>query len=250
MHSTIGDGFSGKVAHRRTPTVNDFPIPSGHSFTVAKRDQGLVSPTQSSFTFSEEDQQPHAISTPCTMPSTPIIRDMDRGTPGEGGSRAPSVNGYAEQKELGRKRSQYFADSLACREPVMNFRDRVHKDSVIMADVKTNVIVRFPIFSLHRVILMIFSYARSETSSCSLASFPSTSPSATIARPHQSSSHWTTRPVSSSLGPSNPPISLLSPLSPLKSHLQPTNATQHSLNHLWQPRLECFPIAALSSSLA
>ena len=144
MPSTVVDGIAVKLAHRRTPTANDFPIPIGHTPGVGKRDQGLVSPTQSSFTFTDEDLHPHAISTPVTMPSSPIARDIDRGIPGEGGSRAPSVNEYTEQKELARKRTQHYADTLAVREPLMSARDRVHKDSVIMAEVKTNVIVRSP----------------------------------------------------------------------------------------------------------
>ena len=243
MPSTVDEGIPAKLAHRRTPTANDFPVPIGHTPSAGKRDQGLISPTQSSFTFTDEDLYPHAISTPCTMPSSPITRDFDRGTPGEGGSRATSVNGYTEQKELGRKRSQHYADTLTVREPLMSARDRVHKDSVIMAEVKTNVIVCAPHFALDRGDAHSL-YHRLEMNSSFSASYLNTSLNATSAQPPQFSSPSTIPPASYLPAPSNPPTSSQSLLFLPKSHPQPTSETLPSPNRLCLPPWACYPIAA------
>jgi hypothetical protein len=70
-----------------------------------------------------------------------ITRALDRGTPGDQAifSNAKSP----EQKELARKKSQYYNDVFAAREPNTSARERVLKDSQILADVRTNVIVSF-----------------------------------------------------------------------------------------------------------
>jgi hypothetical protein len=71
-----------------------------------------------------------------------ITRTLDRGTPGDQAifSNAKSP----EQKELARRKSQYYNDVFAAREPSTSARERVLKDSPILADVRTNVIVSFP----------------------------------------------------------------------------------------------------------
>lgn len=129
-----------RSAHRRTPTANDFPIPAGQPFIVTKRDQGLISPTQSSFTFSEEEQMPHALSTRPSIDEKPIIRDIHRGTPGDG-TMTPKPGRNQQEKEICKKKSQYYNEVFTYRESSLNPRERVHKGSIIMAEVKTNVIV-------------------------------------------------------------------------------------------------------------
>lgn len=103
---------------------------------MARRDRGLVSPSQSSLAYSEDDQQPHALSTPATVPSTPITREIERGAPGE-----HFLDGCAYQRELGLQKQHSHNEAFASREPMFNARERIHKNSVIMAKVKTNVIV-------------------------------------------------------------------------------------------------------------
>ncbi len=267
MFSSTGDDpVSTKNAHRRLPTVPDFSLPGSQSFLVTRRDQGLVSPSTSSFSFPDDDQPPHAISTPpdalenerviyggigqhlpgnvsprlspnrtpqlhtITLPPTPVedkhfvsqgsgggtqregwctpregsesssaiwhppvhaitlpetsmedIRfipqkpdggfpregflpatanggppsqpapdppnriegkghfspDMSRGVPGDAfGIRTP------KEKELSKEKSQYYTEAFSHREPPSTPRERIHKDSMITAEIKTNVIVR------------------------------------------------------------------------------------------------------------
>ena len=66
-----------------------------------------------------------------------LMRPMDRGAPGER-LREPST---PQQKEFARKKSQYYQEQFAYRESNTSAKERVTKDSMIMADVRTNVIV-------------------------------------------------------------------------------------------------------------
>jgi hypothetical protein len=68
-----------------------------------------------------------------------ITRDISRGAPGD--ASIFSATKSPEARELARKRSQYYSDAFAHREPIASARERVTKESMIMADVKTNVIV-------------------------------------------------------------------------------------------------------------
>ena len=137
---TRSTSISSEVPRVPTPTANDFPTPAGQVFTVTKRDQGLVSPAESAFSFFDETS-PHAMSTSDLVEEKTIARPIDRGTPGE--STYASINtGNQEQNELRRNKSQYYTEVFSYREPNLSPRDRISKDSVITAEIKTNVIVR------------------------------------------------------------------------------------------------------------
>lgn len=69
-----------------------------------------------------------------------ITRDLSRGAPGD--ASIFSATKSPEARELAKKRSQYYSDAFANREPIASARERVTKESMVMADVKTNVIVR------------------------------------------------------------------------------------------------------------
>ena len=76
---------------------------------------------------------------PDTMEQRPIMRDITRGSPGDQVSSQATKS--PERKQLAKKRSQYYEDAFAQREPRSSARERVLRESMIMADVKTNVIV-------------------------------------------------------------------------------------------------------------
>jgi hypothetical protein len=46
-----------------------------------------------------------------------------------------------EQKELAKKRSQYYDEVFAVKEPISLAHERASRESMVMADIKTNVIV-------------------------------------------------------------------------------------------------------------
>lgn len=80
---------------------------------------------------SADDQMPPTPSA-LTMEQQRITRDINRGSPG---TKSP------ERRQLAEKGSQYYEDAFASREPLSSARERVSRESMIMADVRTNVIV-------------------------------------------------------------------------------------------------------------
>jgi hypothetical protein len=74
-----------------------------------------------------------------TMEQRRITRDITRGSPGDRESSPHTKS--PEQRQLAKKRSQYYEDAFASREPMSSARERISRDSMIMADVRTNVIV-------------------------------------------------------------------------------------------------------------
>lgn len=69
-----------------------------------------------------------------------ITRDLTRGSPGD--QAIFSNTKTPEQKTLNKRKSQYYGEVFANREPIASARERVLKESPIVADLKTNVIVR------------------------------------------------------------------------------------------------------------
>ncbi len=229
-------------SHRRVPTANDFPVPGDyHPYAVKTRDQGVISPATSSYSFQDNDPlQFHAIGSrpPSPVPSlsysvsTPrndiekelMVQNLYRGGVADGLPQSTPTR-TPHERELARKRSiQHYQEVFALKEPNLSPKDRIYKDSVITVDVKTNVIVSYSLVLplLYKLTLS----QRSETNTSSLTSSPSTSPNATNALPPPFSSHLTTPPVSSSQAPSTPPIFLLSMPCPPNSTQKTTNATQ------------------------
>lgn len=144
--------------HRRVPTINDFPVPGDYQHWAVKvRDQGLVSPSGSSFSFVDNDLSPihyisappsptlslsHAVSTPRNdLEKEMVLQAFTRGAPGDvlplsTPARTP------HERDLARKRSRYYQEVFASREPTLTPKDRIDKNSVITVEVKTNVKVR------------------------------------------------------------------------------------------------------------
>lgn len=68
-----------------------------------------------------------------------FARKLSRGTPGD--QALFSSIKTPEQKELARKRSQYYDEIFAVKEPISSARERASRESMVTADVRTNVIV-------------------------------------------------------------------------------------------------------------
>lgn len=245
-----------KIGHQRTPTAEDFPLPAKQLLATSAanpKDAAAVTPAKSSFTFSDIEglmpgqaksrQGSRPPSRPGSshqspgpringqanfpeLPAKPSIEGLRRQETGGRKLSAASTTDAAQRPEIGRARSTMSI--LPFREVSHGARERVHRDSVILAEVKTNIIVR-EMTSL-RPRAQTDRPHRSETSSCSsknsLPTFlrdtkshcpPSSSPS-TIQRAFY-------LPIHSTLHTSSP-----SPLSPRKSLPRQTNAMQLSSN--------------------
>lgn len=68
-----------------------------------------------------------------------LTRAIDRGAPGD--AAIFSSLKTPEQQEMAKRKSQYYENQFAYREANGSARERVLKESIITADVRTNVIV-------------------------------------------------------------------------------------------------------------
>ena len=161
MYSPIRGGSVSPIDRAHTPTASDFPVPASQEFKVTKRDKGLVSPSQSSFSFIDEEDQPiHAITSPRRIESRTPSRAPSRGPSRKNSvdlsrARGASIDGAAGylcngiaddvvQAESGKARSQFYSEVFAYREPNITPKDRIYSDAIVTVEVKTNVIVHFP----------------------------------------------------------------------------------------------------------
>jgi hypothetical protein len=77
---------------------------------------------------------------PLAMESKRLTRQFDRGAPGDAAISTKSKT--PEQKQLAKRKSQYYGDVFAYRESNTSARERINRESMVIADVRTNVIVR------------------------------------------------------------------------------------------------------------
>ena len=116
--------------------IHEFHRKASQTFTTSKRDNGLISPAKSTFSFADEmDPRP---------PSRMDIMDegqIERLNSRAGQRDVTMVDRDRASVDLSRKKSQFYSEVFAYREPNLTARDRVHRYSVITAEVKTNVIV-------------------------------------------------------------------------------------------------------------
>ncbi|RAL58540.1 hypothetical protein DID88_003988 [Monilinia fructigena] len=77
---------------------------------------------------------------PIVIEGQRITRDISRGTPGD--LTKSSIPKSSEQKQLAKKRNQYYGDAFAYREQASSARERVSRDSMVLCELVTNVIMR------------------------------------------------------------------------------------------------------------
>lgn len=127
------------------PLTNDFPLrpadkalhPSRGNYNIVSHVELPPSPADSNPTMPAASPSP-SLSTE----EQRITRQLDRGAPGD--QAIFSERKTPEQKELARRKSQYYGDVFAHREPQSSARERVTKESMVLADIRTNVIVGQP----------------------------------------------------------------------------------------------------------
>lgn len=69
-----------------------------------------------------------------------LAQNVERESPGDAGTFLLAKT--PERRELAKKKSQYYDDAFAVRESNTSARERVHRESMVMVEVRTNVIVR------------------------------------------------------------------------------------------------------------
>lgn len=136
---------SPKSTVRLSPTANEFPRQAGQTLQVSKPENGLISPAKSTFSFNDDEPKSQPVSDmPDLIDHKKISRRISRGAPGDAALMS-MVHRDQEGIDLARRKSSFFTEVFAYREPNLSPREKVYKNSVIAAEVKTNVIVRaFP----------------------------------------------------------------------------------------------------------
>lgn len=136
---------SRKSSVQISPTANEFPRQAGQTLQVSKPENGPISPAKSTFSFDNDEPKAQAVSDmPDLIDQKNISRRVSRGAPGDAALMA-MVQRDQEGTDFARRKSSFFTEVFAYREPNLSPRERIYKNSVIIAEVKTNVIVRaFP----------------------------------------------------------------------------------------------------------
>ena len=75
------------------------------------------------------------------MEERATAKQVGRGAPGDGAILS-ATNGTPQQQELRKKKSQFYTEVFSYREPNLSPKERVYKESIVTAEVRTNVIVR------------------------------------------------------------------------------------------------------------
>ena len=124
-----------------SPTANEFPRQAGQVVTSSKVLKRVVSHTPSSISLEPEDSGCNGVPfTPDVPKEKEISRNVMRGAPGDAALMA-MVKRDQEGTNLARRKSQFYGEVFAYREPNVSARNQIHQYSVITAEVKTNVIV-------------------------------------------------------------------------------------------------------------
>ncbi|KAF2261748.1 Tautomerase/MIF [Lojkania enalia] len=119
-----------------TNSANQFPKPAGTTLLVPETAGDQVSPSRSTFSFDDSPKSIHGSDR--AADDARFNRPASRGVAG-----GLDLNGQRSQVYSSRRRTQYFEDSFAYKEDsTSSARERVTKDAPIVAELRTNVIIK------------------------------------------------------------------------------------------------------------
>lgn len=117
-----------------SPEANAFPQKSSK---VLIENKNPLSPSRSTFSFDNEDSASSGTkSKPDVFDETQIARKADRDA-----ALMSMAKRDQQEANLSRRKSQFYSEVFAYREPNLSARNKIHQHSIITAEVKTNVIV-------------------------------------------------------------------------------------------------------------
>ena len=133
------------TSQRFDEPAGEFPIHTSEEVLLDRRRRDLISqlqlppsPADSVELKSDQMSSPSAL----VREEQRITRGINRGAPGDQAIFSDAKT--PEQKELAKRKSQYYGDAFAYREPNSSARERISRESMITCDIKTNVIVSDP----------------------------------------------------------------------------------------------------------
>lgn len=122
----------------KTPSPDTFPRAASQLVIKSHPDRALVP------TYDSEDKETYIQAGQPVADrgeEKEMVRQMKRGAPGDAYLKTMVQRG-PEDTERSRQKNKFYGEVFAYREPNTSARDRIARDSVVTAEVKTNVIVR------------------------------------------------------------------------------------------------------------
>lgn len=136
------DDASSNMTERHVSVADPSSQSTGQTLTVPGQENGAASPFRSTFTFGKQDRHARRVSAGSDLADEDqIARPLKRGAPGDGALMAMVQRGPEETQQC-RRKSSFYGEVFAYRDSVTTTRDRMARESVVMAEVTTNVIVR------------------------------------------------------------------------------------------------------------
>jgi hypothetical protein len=124
-----------------TNSANAFPKQAGATLLAPEPIGDHLSPSPSTFSFDGQNSPPKSVQDSdqaVGFDDARLTRPASRGVLAE--KQSPNT---PFQKVAPRKRAQYFEEQFAYKDDTSSARERVSKDSPIVAELRTNVIVSF-----------------------------------------------------------------------------------------------------------
>lgn len=117
------------------------------------RENGHGSPFRTDFSFGKHDRSVKPVSTNSdSRDGKHMMRNISRGAPGDAALMS-MVERSEEETQQCRRKSSFYGDVFAFRESNASVRDKVARESMVMAEVKTNVIVcRYALSGMSRLL--------------------------------------------------------------------------------------------------
>ncbi|KAF2197715.1 Tautomerase/MIF [Delitschia confertaspora ATCC 74209] len=124
-----------------TASANTFPRPAGAALVAPEALADQLSPTRSTFSFDSSPKSATFADRGLTFEENKTTRALSHGAPGE--KKDSGVQQTRSQNYGSRQRTQYYEDRFSYKEDwTSSARDRVSKDAPIVAELRTNVIIK------------------------------------------------------------------------------------------------------------
>ena len=119
-----------------TSSSNAFPRPAGAMMLIPEQYDDQFSPARSIFSFEESPKLPTLNG---FLDHSKTTRPITHGAPGE--KKDTDAVGQRAQNYGSRRRTQYYEEQFAYKDAAGSARERITKDSPVIAELRTNVIV-------------------------------------------------------------------------------------------------------------
>lgn len=121
--------------------ANELPLPKNKPLLINQKRRSAVSLRElpPSPANSDLDASTMPPTSALSKDESRLFRPLERGAPGDQAIFSDSKT--PEQKDLAKRKSQFYTEAFAQREPNSSARERISRESMVVADVRTNVIV-------------------------------------------------------------------------------------------------------------